>query len=278
MVEKEEFSIISRDGTQLAGYEYLVDTPKALICMIHGLGEHAGRYEHVAQFFCNQQVAFYVIDMRGHGDSEGKRGHAASHEALLEDVEELMMYARSEFNDLPMFLYGHSMGGGVVANYCLLRNTGELSGAILSSPWLSLVDTPPAWKITLANKVAKVWPSFTQSNELSQHMLTNDPAVNEAYMQDPKVFGKISVKLFSEAQTQGQWAIENTDRLKLPLFVFHGEDDPITSPTASKEFSEQRPELITYTTYPDTKHEPHNDLKKEEVLENVMRWMDGMMR
>ncbi|PIB37024.1 hypothetical protein BFP72_17250 [Reichenbachiella sp. 5M10] len=277
MVEKEEFSIISKDGTQLAGYEYIVDEPQALVCMIHGLGEHSGRYEHVAQFFGQHQIAFYVIDLRGHGASEGKRGHASSYDVLLDDVEELMMYARSEFNETPMFLYGHSMGGGLVANYCMLRNTNELSGAILSSPWLSLVDTPPSWKINLAKRIAKFWPSFTQSNGLDQHMLTNDPVVNGAYNQDPKVFGKISVKLFSEAYTQGIWALTNTARLKLPLLVYHGEDDPITSPIGSKSLAEQRPDLIVYTTHSETKHEPHNDLKKEEVLNTVWDWMENRL-
>lgn len=274
MIEKEEFSIISRDGTQLQGYEYLVSDPKAMVCLIHGLGEHAGRYEHVAQFFCENQICFYIIDLRGHGQSEGKRGHSSSFDAMLDDIEELMMYARSEFNDLPMFLYGHSLGGNLVSNYCLLRNTNELKGAIVSSPWMTLSQEPPAWKVSLAKKVAGIWPSFTQSNGLIIEELTNDPVVNLAYEKDEMVHDKISVQLFSSAHQQGKWAIAHTDRLKLPLFVFHGEKDAITNPSGSKAFAESRKDLIDFKLYTDTKHEGHNDQKKEMILNDIQSWIE----
>ncbi|MCV9388348.1 alpha/beta hydrolase [Reichenbachiella ulvae] len=274
MIEKEEFSIVSRDGTQLEGHEYLVPNPKGLVCLIHGLGEHAGRYEHVAQFFCEHQFSFFIIDLRGHGLSEGKKGHSPSYEALLDDVEELLMYTRAEYNDLPMFLYGHSLGGNLVTNYCLLRNTNELKGAIVSSPWLTLKEEPPKWKIGLARKVAKIWPSFSQSNELEMDQLTNDPAVNQAYREDNFVHDRISVQMFSESYLQGKWALDNTDRLKLPLFVFHGENDAITNPEGSKLLSELRKDLIDFKLYPETKHEGHNDQKKEAILSDIKNWID----
>ncbi|UXP33498.1 lysophospholipase [Reichenbachiella agarivorans] len=274
MVDREEFSIVSRDGTQLAGYEYLVPQPKAMVCMIHGLGEHAGRYEHVAQFFCEHNISFYIIDMRGHGLSEGKRGHAPTYEALLDDVEELMMYARSEYNDLPMFLYGHSMGGNIVANYCLLRTTGELKGVVLSSPWFRLVAEPPTWKVNLAKRIATVLPSLTQPNNLNHQDLTHDKAVNQSYADDPMVHSKISVKLFSQCYQHSKWALENSDRLKTPIFSFHGADDPIVNPLGTEAFAESRPDLVRFVSLAETKHEPHNDLKQKEVLDLIIGWIE----
>lgn len=273
MTAKEEFSIISRDGTELIGYEYLVPKPKALVCLIHGLGEHSGRYEHVAQFFCEHEISFFIIDLRGHGQSEGKKGHASNYDALLTDIEELMMYARAEYNDLPMFLYGHSLGGNLVTNFCLLKSTSELSGAILSSPWFTLKNEPPHWKITLAKCVSKIWPGFTQANEINAEHLTHDLELNAKYLTDESVHDKISVKLFSDCHDHGKWALAHTERLKIPLLALHGEQDEITSKEGTLEFASQRPELITYESLAECKHEPHNDLKKEEVLKRILKWV-----
>jgi len=277
MIDAEEFSIITRDGTKLFGQEYLLEEPKGMICLIHGHGEHIGRYTHVANFFTTHGFSFFAINQRGHGHSEGKRGYTPSHERMVDDVEEFLMYARSEYNDLPMFLYGHSMGGNIVANYILDKSTNELAGAILSSPWLKLYEEPPKWKISFASFMTKIWGGSTQSNQIDTNLLTHDTLVNEEYKNDSLVFSEISVKLFMGCYNQAKWAIDNVERLKLPVLAFHGDDDTLISPIGTKTFAKKNTEFITFQALADTKHEPHNDLKKQEVMEMVLDWIKKLL-
>ena len=274
MEEVENFILTAKDGTSLYGQEWLVENPKAAICLVHGLGEHIGRYEHVAEFLNSHQISFFATDLRGHGQSEGKRGHTPSHDMLLDDVEELLMYARAEYNDIPLFLYGHSLGGNIVTNYILKKNTNELTGAIISSPWLALAFEPPAFQIKLAQFFSGILPSLTQPNGLDINHLTNDDAVNQAYKNDALVHNKISTRLFTESYREGLWALENTHKNKIPLLIYHGTEDRITSPEASKTFAEKIGELATYHQWPSIKHEPHNDIDKEEVLAMVLDWVN----
>lgn len=274
MEEVENFTLTAKDGTALYGREWLVENPKSAICLIHGLGEHIGRYEHVAEFFNSHQISVFAFDLRGHGHSEGKHGHTPSHDMLLDDVEELLMYARAEYNDLSLFLYGHSLGGNIVTNYVLKKSTNELTGAIISSPWLALAFEPSAFQVKLAKFVSGFLPSLTQSNGLDIKHLTNDDAVNQAYKNDPLVHGKISTRMFTETFREGLWALENSHKNKIPLFIYHGSEDRITSPDASKAFAEKVGELATYHQWPGIKHEPHNDIDKEEVLDMILGWVN----
>lgn len=275
MEEVESFILTAKDGTSLNGREWLVNEPKSIICLIHGLGEHLGRYEHVAEFLNASKVSVFGIDLRGHGKSEGKRGHTPSHEMLLDDVEELLMYARAEYNDLPIFLYGHSLGGNIVANYILQKNTNELQGAIISSPWFELAEEPAEWQIKLAKFFSGVLPSLTQSNQLDINHLTNDDQVNQAYKNDSLVHGRISTRMFTECYQAGLWALENAHKNKIPLLIYHGTEDAITSANASKIFTEKAGDDVTYHQWEGVKHEPHNDIRKEEVLESILKWMEN---
>lgn len=273
MEEKEHFNLTAKDGTSLIGYEWLVDEPKAVICMVHGLGEHMGRYDHVAAHFNAQAISFFGFDLRGHGLSEGKRGHTPSFDILLDDIEEMLMYARAEYNDAPIFLYGHSLGGNLVTNYILRKNINELQGAIISSPWLKLAEEPPKSKVKLARLMNGLWPSFSESNQLDINKLTNEDAINQAYKNDPLVHDKISARMFVECYQNGLWALDHVDRNKIPVLMFHGTEDKITSAEGSQEFADKAGDQVTYKQWKVTKHEPHNDISKKEVLENISKWV-----
>lgn len=275
MEDVESFNLTAKDGTTLYGQEWSCETPSAVICLVHGLGEHIGRYQHVAAFFNTYHMSFLGMDLRGHGRSKGKRGHCPSYDSLLEDVEELLMYARAEHNDLPIFLYGHSLGGNVIANYVLRKNTNELKGAIISSPWLKLAEEPATWKIRLAAIMSRILPSFTQPNGLIIDYLTHDDTVNQAYVDDPLVHDKISVNMFTVCYREGFEALENAKRNKLPLLIFHGADDQITSPSASERFAKNAGGTVIYQCWKATQHEPHNDLKQKEVMSFMLKWMQA---
>ena len=272
MAETEEFNIIVRDGTRLVGHEWVIDKPAGAVAMIHGLGEHSRRYDHVARFFNENGFSYYAIDQRGHGQSEGKRGHTPSHERMVDDVEEFLMYVRSEENNLPIFLYGHSMGGNLVSNYVLKKNVNELAGAIISTPWLKTHIVPPAWQRTMARVVSKIFPSFQQNNGLKVEWLTNDPEVNQKYADDPLVHDRISVRLYLDFVAEGDWALKSKKKVDVPMFVYHGAEDPIAKQDSSRSFADSH--KVKYILWEKTKHEPHNDLRKEEVLIAVLNWVN----
>lgn len=277
MEDVESFRLTAKDGTTLYGQEWPCETPVAVICLVHGLGEHIGRYQHVAAFFNTYRMSFIGLDLRGHGRSGGQRGHTPSYDILLDDVEELLMYARAEHNDLPIFLYGHSLGGNIITNYTIHKNTNELKGAIISSPWLELAEDPTAWKIKLAAIMSRIFPSFTQPNGLVIDRLTNDDTVHQAYVDDPLVHDKTSVNMFTVCYREGLEALENAQRSTLPLLMFHGTDDQITSPAASERFAKSADETVTYQRWKDTRHEPHNDLRQKEVLDFVLKWIQDKL-
>ncbi|MEQ6120808.1 lysophospholipase [Reichenbachiella sp. MALMAid0571] len=272
-METDYFNLTAKDGAELKAIAWSSPDPKAVLCIVHGLGEHSGRYQHVAEFFVENNISVFAFDLRGHGKSEGKRGHTPSHEILLDDVEEILKAARAEYNDLPLFLYGHSFGGNIVANYTLIRNTNELSGAILSSSWLKAQIQPSALEFKVAKIINKIFPSFTQGSRFSSSMLTKDAACNDAYENDPLVHRKMSVRLGLESYDAGRWAIKNASRLKIPTLVWHGSEDEITSSEGSKQFAENAGSSASFKLWEGVKHEPHNDLEKEEVLNYLLEWI-----
>ena len=271
-------SIIVRDGVELMGREWQITSPDAAILIIHGLGEHSGRYDHVAKYFNQNNFVVYSFDLRGHGLSEGRRGHIPSYNRILEDVEEMLMYARSDHNDIPLFLFGHSMGGNIVANYIIQKNVNELTGAIISAPWLQTVEVIPASKIKLARIVNRIWPSLSQPNGLNVDHLTHNPDVNEAYLKDELVHDKISVRTFLSFYDAGLYALTRASKVKTSAFVYHGAKDMITSASASEKFAEAGSEKIVFKLYKDTMHEGHNDQHKSEIIDSSISWCKEQMR
>lgn len=269
----EYFQIIARDGLELHGIQWNIAEPKAVLCIVHGLGEHSGRYHHVAAFFNERGFDVYAFDLRGHGLSKGKRGHTPSHELLLDDVEDLLKHAREEHNDLPMVLFGHSFGGHIVSNYLLKRNVGELAAGVLSSPWLRLAEEPAKWQVSMAKFMVKLLPSFSQSNGLSTADLSKDTAAVKAYEDDTLVHNKISVRLFLETYNASAWAIDNADMLKKETLAYHGAADKIISPEGTKSFHANSKEFCTLKIWDNVRHEPHNDVESKEVLGYVYDWV-----
>ncbi|MFH1320258.1 MAG: lysophospholipase [Bacteroidota bacterium] len=271
----QENEITANDGLTLKGKFWMPEfQPSCIVCIVHGLGEHIGRYNHVAEYFNKNNIAVFAYDLRGHGKSEGKRGHTASYDLLLDDVEIMLNKARSETNQKPpLFLYGHSLGGNIVANYIIKRNVSELSGAVISSPWLRLAFEPPAFKVILGQLMSKIYPALTQHNGIDPNDLSKDQEVVRAYIEDPLVHSKISAGMFVNAYKAGLWAIDNADKLKIPILVMHGGEDKITSAEATSEFVKNAGENAKLKIWEGLRHEPHNEIEKEEVLSYMKDWL-----
>jgi len=272
---QEEFKLKAHDGTELYGRSWVPDNPRVVTCLVHGMGEHIGRYHHLASNFTSKGIAVFGIDQRGHGHNPGTRGHARC-QSLWDDLESLMKFVRIRHLETPMFLYGHSWGGNIVSNFLLRRSSKEIAGAILSSPWLRLSFEPGKFQLVLADWMSKIFPSLTQANGLKPEFLSRDPAVGAAYMKDPLVHDKISAGLFSEAVANGNYALRHAVAISKPTLVFHGTDDSITSTAASQEFAGAS-EQIDFKSWPEMRHESHNELGKELVMEFTIQWINDQV-
>ncbi len=265
------------DGLDICARLWEPDTPpKAIVCLVHGHGEHSGRYEHVAEALAHAGYAMLALDQRGHGRSGGPRGHTPSYEALMQDIGLLLEQARARFPRLPCFLYGHSMGGNEVINFALRRKP-DLAGVIASGPWLRLAFTPPAWKVTLGRLLNNIHPRFTQRTGLEVAAISRDPRVVQAYIHDPLVHDRISSRLYFDTVDAGDWALAHAADFPLPLLLMHGGADRLSDPQASREFARRGGSHITFHLWEEDFHEVHNELDQKEVLDLVTIWMDARL-
>jgi len=243
---------------------------KGTICIVHGLGEHQGRYAHVAKFYIEHGFQVYSYDQRGHGLSAGKRGHTPGLDYNLDDLERVI-------NTIPhhhLFLYGHSFGGNVLVNFLLRKQPKYLRGAILSAAWMQLVEEPNPIEVGMAKLMNNIYPSLTQNNKLDSANLSNNHLVCENYNEDPLNHDQISVRLFADFYPAGKWAIENAEKLPVNTLMVHGADDAIICKTGTKQFAQNSNGKATYKIFENTKHEPHNDLTKEDVFAYTLNWLE----
>ncbi|MBE2247546.1 MAG: alpha/beta hydrolase [Candidatus Competibacteraceae bacterium] len=267
------FKIRTNDNLQLQGYTYhSSQSPRVVIVHAHGMGEHASRYEHVANFLSKKDIAWISMDHRGHGLSEGRRGHAPNYEALMNDVLLLHQEAVKTYPNTPIILYGHSMGGNLMLNY-LIRMKPEISGAIITSPYLRLAFEPPGWKVALGKFSAGIIPTLTQPTGLDTKALSRDMQVVNDYENDPLVHDKISSAFFTCVHAAGPYAIENASLIQQPVLLMHGTSDQITSHKASEELAINNPQYITLKLWEGLYHEIHNEPEKEQVLNIMSEWI-----
>ena len=261
----------------LLGRSWPVEAPEGVVCLVHGLGEHSGRYAPLAAALNRAGFAVHAFDLRGHGKSGGKRGHAPSYESLLDDITSLLDDAEEKFPGTPLFLYGHSLGGNLVINYILRRAVARLAGAVATGPWLRLAFEPPAYKIWLARTAGRLLPALLQPSGLNPEFLSHDPEIVRAYVEDPLVHDRISSALFLGAYEAGLWALEHAADLPLPLLLMHGAADQLTSPQASEAFCRRAGERCTFKAWDGLYHEIHNEPQKEEVYRTVIAWLENRL-
>lgn len=274
MSDHFEYGFKTSDGLSLyaQGWQPEGDL-RGVVCLVHGLGEHSSRYPHLAEALNGAGYAVMAFDLRGHGKSEGKRGHFPSYEVILDDVGLLIDDARERYPALPCFLYGHSLGGGLVLNYALKRKP-QLDGVISTAPALRLGFEPPAVKVALGRAMDKIWPAFVQPSGLDTKALSRDPNVVQAYELDPLVHDRASARLFVGFYEAGLFALDHAAELSLPLLLMHGAGDTITSPEASKEFAADAGKMCTLKIWDGLYHEIHNEPEQGDVFATVVDWLN----
>ncbi|MCX2678739.1 lysophospholipase [Galbibacter sp. EGI 63066] len=274
-MEHQGFDFFYRN-TKLFGQHWREENPKAVVVLVHGMGEHSGRY--TGSLIPELVYAGYAVisfDHFGHGHTEGKRGHCPSYNAVLKTVEMVFEEKEEVYGDLPTFLYGHSMGGNVVLNYAM-RYDPNIKGIIATSPLLRMAFDPPKWKMTLGKFFYRTLPFITLPSGVEPKYISRNEKEIIKYKEDPLVHNRISPNYVFPFIKWGEWVISNPKELKHPLLLLHGTGDYITSHWASKAFGKQS-DLIDVKLYKGGYHELHNDLDKKDVFETVTNWMDDQL-
>ncbi|GIV66723.1 MAG: lysophospholipase [Chloroflexota bacterium] len=272
-----EFNWESTHQITYYGIEWKPDLiTRGVIILVHGLGEHSGRYRHVAQILNHKGHAVIASDHAGHGQTGGKRGHVDSYDCFFEELETLLERARKNFPNLPVFLYGHSLGGSIVLAY-LLKHKPKVAGAIVTSPGIKLVSDPGVM-LFFGKILNRLVPSTALNNGLKLEGLSKDPQVIQAYKNDPLVHPWISARLAIELIEKGEWIRDNGDKINVPVLLLHGNSDKLTSVEGSRELAEKNRQLITYVEWDGGYHELHNEPDKDRVFEVILDWLENQLQ
>ena len=249
------------------------DTAKGVVLISHGLGEHSGRYNHVAQAFTANQLHVYALDHIGHGQSPGKRAFVESFNELTAGVAELRSQIASEHPDLPVVLIGHSMGGLIAARTVLDAAT-DYQTLILTGPLLGVPKPPPAWQTWLLRTLSALFPA-AKALEIDASAVSRDQAVVDDYVADPLVHhenipARTVVSLFDEASA----VLGRASKISLPTLLLHGEEDVLTSVPASRQFMADLSATDKHiTVYPGMYHELFNEPEKEDIIRTCLDWI-----
>ena len=247
------------------------ENTKAVLILVHGLGEHIQRYSYWAELFKKEGIGFLGVDLPGHGRSQGVRGNIMNYNITSEMIDILLKSCNQTFPGCPVYIYGHSLGGGIVLEY-LIRRKPNVRGAIVTSPWLRLSFEPSKSKIVMASFMRYLLPGLTQPSGLNINHISHDTAIVDKYKNDPLVHGKISVSLFHAAMSAAKYSLTHASGLKIPTLLLHGSDDMITSPEGSREFT-GKTKLVELKIWEGGYHELHNEPFKEEVFKYIMNWI-----
>ena len=254
--------------------------PIATLALVHGLGEHSGRYQNVVNTLVPRGYAVYAFDLRGHGRSPGPRGYLTSWHELRGDVGSLLSHAkRAERGngDRPLFLMGHSLGGLIVLEFVLYEghSTPDLDGVVVSAPGLSTEGFSPLL-LLIARVLSRIRPAMAFKTGLDVTGLSRDPAVVLAYQQDPLVHDIGTPRLTTESMAAIKRTVGSVTGWRLPLFMFYGTADRIVPPGPSRRFYGQVPiEDKQLIEYDGGFHECHNDVHSAQVLADLEQWLSG---
>jgi acylglycerol lipase len=248
--------------------------PRALVVIAHGGGEHSGRYGHVADTLVASGFAVYALDHRGHGRSKGRRGLVDRFDNAVADLRALIQLARSRHPDVRCFLLGHSMGGALSLVFAV-HHQDEIDGLLLSGPVAALEAASPPQRLA-ARILSPIVPTLGVY-EVDVQAVSRDPAVVDAYVNDPLVFhGKLPLRTVAEIGAAVGPFPDTVPGLRLPLLVMHGTEDRIAPPAGAKMVAERAgSEDLTLKLYEGLYHEILNEPEQQAVIADMIGWLEA---
>jgi alpha-beta hydrolase superfamily lysophospholipase len=246
---------------------------RGVVLLVHGLGEHAGRYDHVARKLNEWGFDVRGYDHFGHGESGGERGALSSDNRLLDDLGEMVEAARARTPDgLPLIVLGHSMGGLVAAKYAA-AHPGTIDALVLSSP--ALGTRIRGWRRALLRTLPKIAPDLRVGNGLDTRWLSHDPEVERAYRADPLVHDRISARLARFIAEGGSEVVAQAPRWKVPTLLIYAGEDRLVDPAGSRAFAAAAPaDVVTSRCFDGLYHEIFNERDSQPVFDCLKRWID----
>ena len=247
--------------------------PKAALLVVHGLGEHSGRYQNVVNHFVPLGYAVYALDHLGHGQSAGQREFVERFEDYTDTLKLYFGQVQAEHPGLPVYIVGHSLGG-LISTFYLLDHQAELAGAVLSAPAVKM----PASVTPLLRLVSRVMSAVAPRAgvaALEAPDISRDPAVVQAYVNDPLVFtGKTTARLAAESLKAMQRVKAGAATITLPLLIVQGGDDHLVDPIGARELYDSVGSTDkTLKIYPGLYHEIFNEPERGQVLSDVESWL-----
>lgn len=249
-------------------------SPASLV-IAHGLGEHSGRYAHVAERLVSIGLSVWALDHRGHGQSDGKRGHILAFKQYVTDLKLLIETAISVSDGHKPFLLGHSMGGLIALTFAL-DYQNLIAGLILSSPALGVAVAVPAIKKLLGRIMSRVWPGLTMSNELDHTKISHDQTVVKAYHDDPLVHDRVSARWFTEFIAAMAATNQRAEQLRIPILMQIAGDDRLVDAQVSRNiFPRLGTSDKTIKVYDGLYHEIYNEVPEQRagVLSDLDSWL-----
>jgi len=251
-------------------------TPKAIVCLIHGHGEHTGRYAHVGKALNEAGYALFGFDLRGHGQSGGPRGHFPSLDAVMQDINQFVEFQKQNHPDLPVFVYGHSLGGLMTLAYVIQHGEG-LNGVITTGAALRTALQEQGAKIAVTKMLGSLIPTMTIKSELAATGLSHDDAVVQAYVNDPLVHDKLTLGLGKAALAAIDLCFTRAGEFKPPLLIMHGNADEITYASGSEDSARLAGETnkdVTLKLWDGMYHEIHNEPEQADVFKFMIEWLN----
>jgi acylglycerol lipase len=277
-MKREEGFLAGAGGCRIFWQAWLPDVPpRALVLLVHGAGEHSARYEHVADALVSDGYAVYALDHRGHGRSEGPRAVLDRMDNAVADVETVRELARGRHPPVPVYMLGHSMGGTVAVAFALRHQPGAadwpLAGLILSGPLAALAAAPAP--MLLAGRILSRLTPRLGLIRIDADLVSRDPAVVEAYVQDPLVHhGKLPARTVGELADTVAAFPEAVSDLRLPTLILYGTKDKLAPPAGARMLAERIGSAdLTVIDYPGLFHEIFNEPERDEVLAEVRSWL-----
>ena len=271
-MKETEGTYRTSDGTDLFTRSWTIDNPRYEVLLVHGLGEHSGRWDRPMAHLTERGASVSTYDLRGHGQSGGTPGDVERFDQFHDDISE-MAEATVAMSGLPWVLYGHSLGGLQCAGYLVDDRAPQPNLAVLTAP---VMDADVPWSLrTLASVLGRVAPGIRVSNSIEGDQLSKNPAVGEAYFADPLVQTKPTArfgKCFFDEQAR---LADMHQSITTPTLVLHGADDPLVPPSASAGLAAS--EGVERRVYPTLRHEIHFEVEGSEVMGDIADWIDAKL-
>lgn len=265
-------TVRTRDGLALAAWHHLPSEARARVVLLHGYAEHVGRYRHLIEALTSARYEVHSVDLRGHGRSEGVRGHVARFKDYLDDLD--VFLAALPDGKLPRFIVAHSLGGLITLRYVLDRPQA-FSALAVSSPFLQTTEDVPWVQEKVASATSLLAPTLLMKSPVDAKGLSHDPAIVQAYIDDPLVFKTINARWFFEVRVAQEEVLERAPEIRVPALFLVGGADPVAQPARSRQVFErlESPDK-RLQTYDGFFHEVLNEIGKERVIRDLVAWLD----